>query len=58
MKKLIFSLLLLPLSANALPLVNVHLVMVGGAGAIQTDIPTLFAATKESLLAKFEELGK
>lgn len=49
MKKLIFALLLLPLSANALPLVNMHMVMVGGANAIEADIPTLFAATKESL---------
>lgn len=48
MKKLIF-LLLFPFSAQALPLVNVHMVMVGGAGDIEADIPTLFAATKESL---------
>lgn len=41
--------LLSAVAANALPLVNVHMVMVGGANAIQADIPTLFAATKETL---------
>lgn len=41
--------LCLAVKAEALPLANVHMVVVSGTGAIQADIPTLFAATKETL---------